>query len=99
VSDETTMTAEERAIADGRRVRDILDEPVMRTVLERMKQRYLDQWLHGETVEKREQAHARASVLEGFVQECASLIDSGKRESLERDRREQRAAASKPRSR
>lgn len=99
---EEALSAEEQAVLDGRRVREILDEPVMRTVLARMKEKYLQLWISGDTVEKREQAHARASVLEAFVQECVNLIEAGKRASIEkaqRSEREEREAVAKRRTR
>lgn len=85
--------AEEAAIGDAGRIRQILDEPVVRKVLEAMRSKYLAEWKDGKTVEDREVAHKKAVVLDDFVQECVRIIDAGKRASIEKDTREKEAKA------
>lgn len=79
---------EEQQIQAGNRVLQFLSDPVIAGAITNLEQKYYDEWRAGETVEQREAAHAKTRVLDDLKIELQSIVDSGVRANVEKERRE-----------
>lgn len=80
--------SESKRISDGSRVEAFLNDEAVREALARMHSRYYGEFKNAATRDDREAAWAKARVLDDFSTELVAVIDSGKRASADKQRRE-----------
>jgi hypothetical protein len=79
---------EDQQIREGSRLMEFLSDPVVAGAILRLDQKYFEEWKAGDTVEKRESAHAKTRVLDDLKIELQAVVDSGVRANAEKTRRE-----------
>jgi hypothetical protein len=94
---QSALDAEENAIAQGSRISSFLADPVVSAKLQELEQTYYDDWKAAATVEDRERAHAKASVLDDLRRSLQGVVQSAEQASTERARREKEDAPRPPR--
>lgn len=94
---QSVIDGEDDAIAQASQVGSFLVNPVVAAKFDELEQRYYDDWKAAASVEDRERAHAKASVLDDLKRSLQGVVQAGEQASTERARREREDAPRAPR--
>lgn len=94
---QSALDAEENAIAQAATITSFLGNPVVASKLEELERTYYNDWKAADSVEARERAHAKASVLDDLRRSLTGVVQSGEQASTEKARREREDAPRPPR--
>jgi len=83
------LSAEE-AIRRGNRIKEFLEDPIIRHALEELKEDNYVAFTNADSSDKRVTAWAKAQVLQDFAVALAATVDAGKRGAAELENAEKR---------